>query len=192
MTKLPNPCQAYLAAKIPADHSETGCATIHLVDLHDVVDFADSLSAFAEQALLVSEGSFFIFGPGWRMFTIQLNLVVDLCFGRQQFGREIKRNTRFGFRLIKREPFAHEPIEFRKPSPQVLHGLGFKREQLAICECLDGGRTRRAVQDRQFTEKVTLAIKREIARLSVDSSKGPRASLLHYVKRTGIVSFTDN
>ena len=69
--------------------------------------FADSLSAFAEQALLVSEGSFFIFGLGWRMFTIQLNLVVDLCFGRQQFGREIKRNTRFGFRLIKREPFAH-------------------------------------------------------------------------------------
>jgi hypothetical protein len=76
------------------------------------------------------------------MFTIQLNLVVDLCFSRQQFGREIKRNTRFGFRLIKREPFAHEPIEFRKPSPQVLHRLGFKREQLAICECLDGGRTR--------------------------------------------------
>src|SRR5437762_1073258 len=90
VTELPNPCQAYLAAKMPADHSETGCTTIHLVDLHDVVDFTDSLSAFAEQALLVSEGSFFIFGPGWRMFTVQLNLVMYLCFGRQQFCREIK------------------------------------------------------------------------------------------------------
>ncbi len=48
VTELPNPCQAHLAAKMPADHSETGRTAIHLVDLHNMVDFADPLAALAE------------------------------------------------------------------------------------------------------------------------------------------------
>ena len=60
-----------------------------------------ALGRFAEKAALVSKRSFFVFASGRRPFTIQLNLVVNLGFGRQKFSREIKRNTRFGFCLDK-------------------------------------------------------------------------------------------
>src|SRR2546430_11971205 len=98
---MPNPCQAHLAAKMPADHSETGSTAIHLVDLHNVVDFADPLATFAEQALLVSERLFLLLGFGRRLLTVQLHFVVNLCLRRKQLGREIKWDARFCFCLVK-------------------------------------------------------------------------------------------
>ena len=100
MAELPNARQTYFSAKMPADHPQTGSATIHFVDLRDVVDFADALAAFAEQALLIGEWLFFFFHLGRRLFTIQFNFVLYLCLRRKQFRREIKRNTRFCFCLI--------------------------------------------------------------------------------------------
>ena len=100
MAQLSNARQAYLPAEMPADHPETCRATIHFVDLHQVVDFADALAAFAEQALLVGERIFFFFGFGVRPFTVQFHFVLHLCLRRKQFRCEIKRNTRFCFCLI--------------------------------------------------------------------------------------------
>ena len=48
VTELSNPSQTHLAPKMPADHSQTGGATIHLVDLHDMIDFAQALRPFSE------------------------------------------------------------------------------------------------------------------------------------------------
>src|ERR1041385_5129661 len=58
VTQLPNPCQAYLATKVPADHAQTGGTAIHLIDLHDVIDFSEALAVFAEQTSLVGERLF--------------------------------------------------------------------------------------------------------------------------------------
>ncbi len=148
VTELPNPCQAYLAAEIPADHSETGCTTIHLVDLHHMIDFADALAAFPKQTALVCERLFFVFAIGWGLLAIQLHLVLHVRFRGQQFGREVKGDACFCFCLVKREAFAQQFIELGKPASQVLHRLRFQREQLAICECFHGRRARRSVQDR--------------------------------------------
>ena len=62
-----------------ADHSEAGRTAIHLIDLHDVVDFADALAAFSEEAVLVSERLFFLVRLGRRLFTVQLHFVMNLC-----------------------------------------------------------------------------------------------------------------
>ena len=107
VTKLPDPCQAYLAAEIPANHSETGRAAIHLVDLLDVVDLADALAAFSETVRAHPRtGSSSSSVSARRLLAIELHFVLHLRFRRQQFGREIKRNTRFRFGLVKREPLA--------------------------------------------------------------------------------------
>src|SRR5437899_5286263 len=177
---------------MPADHSETGSTAIHLVDLHDVVDFADALATFAEQALLVSERLFLLLGFGRRLLTVQLYFVVNLSLRRKQLGREIKWDARFCFCLVKCQPLAQQFIELRKPASQILHRLRFKREQLAIRERLYRRRTWRSVQDRQFTKEITLAIKREIAFLSVDSGEGSRSSFLKYVEGPGVVALTNN
>ncbi len=63
---------------------------------------------------------------------------------------------------------------------------------MAIRECLYRRRAGRSVQNGQFTKKITLAIKREIAFLSVDSGEGSRSSFLKYVEGPGVVSLPND
>ena len=72
----------------------------------DVIDLADALAAFPKQTLLVCERLFFALASLRRLLTVQLHFVVHLRFRRKQFGREIERNSRFRFRLVKCEPLA--------------------------------------------------------------------------------------
>src|SRR5262245_62141365 len=106
VTELSNPCKTYLAPKVSADHSEAGSSAIHLVDLHDVIDLAEAFTAFAEQASLFGERLFLVIdflrdvGVLTRLLAVELHFIVHLCFSREQFGREIEWNTRFGLCLI--------------------------------------------------------------------------------------------
>src|SRR5207237_3886285 len=59
VTELANPRQTYLAPEIAADHPEACRAAVHLVDLQNMIDFADALAAFAKQPALVLERLFF-------------------------------------------------------------------------------------------------------------------------------------
>ena len=93
-------------AKVSADHSEAGGTAIHLVDLHDMIDLSEAFAALAEQASLVGERLFLAIGLRWGLLTVELHFIVYLCFGREQLRREIERNTRLGFCLIKGEPLA--------------------------------------------------------------------------------------
>ena len=83
-----------------ADHSEAGGTAIHLVDLHDMIDLSEALAALAEQ-FAVGERLFLVIGLLRGLLAVELHFIVHLCFGREQFGREIERNTRLGFCLIK-------------------------------------------------------------------------------------------
>ena len=145
VTKLSNPWHTYLASEIPANHPQARCAAVHLVDLHDRIDLADTLAAFAKQSGVILERKFLLMRLAGRLLAIKRNLVVHLRFGRKQLGREIKRNTRFGFRLIKRKPLAQQFIEFRKPAAQVANCRGLQRQQFAISKGLHRRRARRAV-----------------------------------------------
>src|SRR5262245_25430720 len=87
MTKLSNPWQTHLASEMPANHCQTGCTAVHLVDLQDVMDFADAPTAFAKQSGLVRE-RVFRFGLAGRL-TIKLNFVVHLRFGRRSEERRV-------------------------------------------------------------------------------------------------------
>ena len=100
MTELSNPCQAYLATKVSADHSEAGRTAIHLVDLHDMIDLSEAFAALAEQTSLVGERLFLTIGLLRGLLAVELHFIVYLCFGREQFRRKIERNTRLGFCLI--------------------------------------------------------------------------------------------
>ena len=100
MTELSNPCQAYLATKVSADHSEAGGTAIHLVDLHDMIDLSEAFVLLAEQASRIGERLFLAIGLLRGLLAVELHFIVYLCFGREKFAREIERNTRLGFCLI--------------------------------------------------------------------------------------------
>src|ERR1041385_6659390 len=110
VTQLPNPCQAYLATKVPADHAQTGGTAIHLIDLHDVIDFSEALAVFAEQTSLVGKWLFLVVALLERLLTwllcMALHFVVHLCVGRTPFVCAIDANARFGFFLITGQPLA--------------------------------------------------------------------------------------
>ena len=140
VTKLPDPRQAYLAAEMTTDHGETGCATIHLVDLHDEVDLASAPSAFAEKSALIRKRFSFVFRVSRPLLAIQLYFVVNPRFSRQKFRSEIEWNTSFRFCLVKCKSLAQHFIKFRKPVPQSMHRPGFEGEQLTIGNCFYGCR----------------------------------------------------
>ena len=106
MTKLANAREAHFSAEVPADYCQASRTAIHLVDLQDMIDFPDTLAAFAKQTTLIRERLFFALDLARRLLTIQLHFVVHLRFRRKQFGCEIERNTRFRFCLIESEPLA--------------------------------------------------------------------------------------
>ena len=99
VTKLSNPCQIHFASEMPADHPETRCAAVHLVDLQDLIDFAYPLTALAKQTALVGEWVCPFSVPG-GLPIIQLDFVVHLRLRGQQLRREIKRDPRFRFCLV--------------------------------------------------------------------------------------------
>ena len=122
------------------DHCETGCAAIHLVDLHDEVDLVSALGLFAEKAALIGERFFFVFPLSRPPLAIQLYFVVNPRFSRQKFRSEIEWNTSFRFCLVKCKSLAQHFIKFRKPVPQSMHRPGFEGEQLTIGNCFYGCR----------------------------------------------------
>jgi hypothetical protein len=97
---------------VSADHSEASRPAIHLVDLHDVIDLAETFAALSEQASLVGERLFLAIevlrdlGVLSWLLAVELHFIVHLCFSREQFGREIEWDTRFGLRLIAGQPLA--------------------------------------------------------------------------------------
>jgi hypothetical protein len=70
---------------VSADHSEAGGTTIHLVDLHDVIDLSQAFAVFAEQALFVGERLLVAVGLLRGMLLVELDFIVYLRFGREQF-----------------------------------------------------------------------------------------------------------
>src|SRR5919201_3613550 len=98
----------------------------------------------------------------------------------------------FSFCLVESEPLVKQLVEIGKPPAQSAIRFRFKRKQLTIGKRLHRCRARRAVQDRQFTEEITLAIKGEVALFSIERSKSTRFSFLQNVERAGIVSLTND
>ena len=163
---------------MPADHAETRGATIHLVDLLDVIDSPDPLFPFPEKAALVGERIVAVDRLARRgvAFVVDADLVVRRDFGRQHLGREIERHARFRFGLVLREPFLHQLAEFRVAAFQVANRVGFEREQAAIAERLDRGGAGRAIQDREFAEEIAVAIEGKIllrAIVGLESARPP-------------------
>ena len=114
MAELTNAREADLSPVVPANHSQTGRATIHLIDLLDVLEPADPFLAFAEKSLFVRKRFRAVFALRRRLLAIERDLVMRRGFGRKIFHRKIKRNARFRFCLILREPFCQQIVEFRK------------------------------------------------------------------------------
>jgi len=90
---------------MPANHSQTGRAAIHLVDLLNVLDLADALRSFSEITVLILERFFFVFALNQLLFAVELGLVRAAGFGRKKFLTEVERNAGFSFRLINSKPF---------------------------------------------------------------------------------------
>ena len=66
-----------------------------------MIDRSEAFAALAEQASLVDERFFLTIGLR-RLLAVELYFIVYLSFGREQFAREIERNTRLGFLPDKR------------------------------------------------------------------------------------------
>jgi hypothetical protein len=88
---------------MPANHSQTGRATVHLIDLRDVLEFADAFFLFAEMPLFINEGRSLI-ALSRRLFAIERRFVMHPRFRRNQLLGKIERNARLRFRLILRQP----------------------------------------------------------------------------------------
>ena len=192
MTKLANPREADLATEMPTDHSETRRAAIHLVDLFDVLKTANPFLALAEKTVLGKRRIFVFRFCRCSVLGIECDLVVRCRFRRQHFRRKIKRNARFGFRLVLRETFLHQPRKLRETLLQFAHGFRFEREQSAIAECFNRCGTRRAIENGQLAEKIAFAVESEIAFRSVVGRERTRASLFHDVHRPGRFAFFNN
>ncbi len=192
VTELPNPRQAHLAAEVAADHAKAGRAAIHLVDLLDVFDLADALFSLPEKAVLVREWILALGGFGRGRGLVHADLVVRCDFGRQHLGREIERHARFRFGLVLREPFLHQPAEFRVTAFQVAHRVRFEREEAAIAEGFDRSGARRAVQDREFAKEIAVAIEGEILLRAVVGMESARPSFLENEHRAGRIALPDN
>ena len=114
MTKLTNARQADLSPVVPANHSQTGRAAIHLVYLLNVLEAADPFLALAEESLFVCKWFRAVLAFGRGLLFVERDLVMHRGFGRKIFDRKIKRDARFRLGLILREPFRQQIFEFRK------------------------------------------------------------------------------
>jgi hypothetical protein len=66
-----------------------------------MIDLSDAFAVLTEKASLVGEGLFSAIGLLQGLLAVELHFVVYLCFGREEFAREVERNTRLCFCLIK-------------------------------------------------------------------------------------------
>ena len=167
VAKLPDAREADLAPEVPADHAEAGRAAIHLVDLPDVLEASDARLCVCGRSPARRRRARRCRPARRRLVAVQRDLVVRGSFGRQQFRREIERHPRFRLRLILREPFLEQLLEFRIMPLQVDDRLRVEREQPAIGKRLDRGGALRAVQDRELAEEIAVAIEGEVRLLAV-------------------------
>src|SRR5438477_1095012 len=105
MTKLPDARETDLAPEVPANHSDTRSAAIHLVNLLEVFELPDAPLLFAKVPLLVGKGSLRVLRFFDREFSVKRDFVVRQSFSRDEFFSKIERNPRFGFRFVLCEPF---------------------------------------------------------------------------------------
>src|SRR5215470_4245243 len=96
-----------------ADHPETGSATIHLVDLLDVLYPANALFSLPEVPVLVCEWIFRFLDGRFGFFLINREFVMSSDLRRKQLAREIERDARFGFSPVLGEPLFHQLRELR-------------------------------------------------------------------------------
>src|SRR5262249_49787716 len=117
VTKLTDARQADLSPVVPANHSQTGRAAIHLIYLLNVLEAADPFLPLAEKSLFVCKWfravlAFLALRRG--LLFVERDLVMHRGFSRKIFDRKIKRDARFSLGLILREPFRQQIFEFRE------------------------------------------------------------------------------
>ena len=84
MTKLADAREANLAPEVAANHAQTGRAAVHLIDLRDVLEFADATGLFLKCPLSSANGASASSFSLAAELPSSRDLVVRSAFGRKQ------------------------------------------------------------------------------------------------------------
>ena len=193
--ELPDARQTHGAAVVPAHHRQARGAAVHLVDLVDEREPADTLRLLPEMSAVRLE-----WFALWRVLAaggvsvelIGAHRIARTQFGGQRFLSEIERDAGDVLVIVLRNPFLDARPKFGIGPQQSGKRVLPERGERAVRHRLDARRARRILEDRQLAEEVAFPVVGDVPPPTLLLHKHAKAPLLHDVHRARGIPFANH